>query len=465
MKYQNILLGLLCALSFTACEKDDNGIPDNPTENDVNKWIERTMRDNYLWYQDMPEQGSLDFSADPESFFARLLSDQDGKDLSSSHHYFSSLEKATTTKAIYNDKDSYGFDFATSNLRSGNSTYKIAVVIYVLKNSPAEEAGLKRGDWILGVNGEEGTITNYDMLRSGGSVTFQLAKYDDPTDRLVLTRKTKIGASRSVEDTPFLKDSVYTYGNKRIAYLMYNHFVSGPDGYKDTAYDEYMRQLFVKFKSQGVNEFVLDLRYNGGGQTSSAQLLASLLAPQSILGKTFCEYEFNDKHKKSNNTSPFLSTPEVLAGNLNLGRLFVLTGQTTASASELVINSLIPSIYLGTANIRLIGQQTLGKTVGMNVYDESDTYGWILSPVCFRVYNADHKADYADGFVPNIVIDEFKSSLVDFGQDNEPLLSEAIAEITGQRSVLRSGIRTLPFELTYTPRSNLKDNLIIVQED
>lgn len=463
MKYRNILFSLLCALSFTACEKDDNGIPDNPTEKDVNKWIERTMRDNYLWYEDMPEQRSLDFSDDPETFFAGLLSDQDGKDLSGSHHYFSSLEKSTTTKAIYNDKDSYGFDFATSNLRSGNNTYKIAVIIYVLKNSPAEEAGLKRGDWILGVNGEEGTITNYDMLRSGGSVTLQLAKYDELTDRIVLTRKAKIEASRSVEDTPFLKDSIYTYGSKRIGYLMYNHFASGPDGFKDTAYDEYMRQLFVKFKSQGVNEFVLDVRYNGGGQTSSAQLLASLLAPQAILGKTFCEYRFNGKNQKSNNASPFLNTPEVRAGNLNLKRLFVLTGQTTASASELIINALIP--YLGTGNIRLIGKQTLGKTVGMNVYDESDTYGWILSPVCFWVYNADGKADYTDGFVPNIAIDEFESSLVDFGQANEPLLSEAIAEVTGQRSALRSAIQTFPFEITYTSRSKFKDNLIIVQKD
>lgn len=463
MKYRNLIVGLVCALSLTSCQKDDNGIPDNPTENDVNKWIEQTMRDNYLWYQDMPGQGSLDFNADPEKFFASLLSDKDGKDLSGSHHYFSTLEKATTTKSIFNDNDSYGFDFATSNLKSGNGTYKIAVIIYVLKNSPAEEAGLKRGDWIIGVNGNEGTITNYDILRSGGSVTFQLARYDEPTDQLIFTRKATIGASRSVEDTPFIKDSIYTYGSKRIGYLMYNHFVSGPDGFKDNAYNEYLQQLFAKFKTQGVNEFVLDLRYNGGGQTICAQLLASLLAPQSILGKTFCQFTYNDKNEKKNSSSPFLNTQQVLAGNLNLGRLFILTGQGTASSSELVINSFIP--YLGKENIRLIGAQTLGKTVGMNVYDESDTYGWILSPVSFRIYNANHEANYADGFVPDVAINEFNHSLADFGEVSDPLLGEAIAEITGQRSALRSAANTLPFEITYTPRTGFRDNLISVQGD
>lgn len=462
MKYRNLIVGLVCALSFASCQKDDNGIPDNPTENDVNKWIEGTMRDNYLWYQDMPEQGSLDFNANPEKFFAGLLSDKDGKDLSGSHHYFSYLEKAAVTKAISNDNDSYGFDFATSNLKNGSNTYKTAVVIYVLKNSPAEEAGLKRGDWILGVNGQEGTITNYNQLRNGGSVTFQLARQDGQTDMLIPTHKATIAASRSVQDNPFIKDSIYTYGSKRIGYLMYNHFVSGPDGFKDTAYDEYMRQLFARFKSQGVNEFVLDLRYNGGGQTTCAQLLASLLAPQSILGKTFCQYTYNDKNEKNNSSSPFLNTQQVLAGNLDLKRLFVLTGQTTASASELVINSLIP---YPEVNTRLIGQQTLGKTVGMNVYDESDTYGWILSPVSFRIYNANHEANYANGFAPNVAINEFAQPLLDLGEVNEPLLSEAIAEITGQRSSLRSTATPSPFEITYTPRPSFKNNLLSVQGD
>ena len=322
MNYKYYTIVILGLLAFSACEKDDIDIP--ATDNEVNQWIEQTMRENYLWYSEFPDKSSLDFSLDPESFFKGLLSYKDGKDLPEGHHYFSLLEKATVTKSIYDANNSYGFDFATSNLKDGGSTYKIAIVLYVLKDSPAEEAGLKRGDWILGVNGSLGSIQDYDVLRSGGSVSLQLGKEIGNTKGFVSTRRVTLNASRTVEDTPFLKDSVYTYGNKRIGYLMYNHFASGPDeyDYSDTSYNLYLQQLFEKFKSRNVNEFVLDLRYNGGGLVNCAQLLASLLVRENVLGEPLCIMEYNDKNSNKNETLPLLKTTEVMAGNLNLQRLF-----------------------------------------------------------------------------------------------------------------------------------------------
>ena len=167
------MISVLLAL-LAACEQDDIDTP--ITDNDVNQWIEQTMREHYLWYDEMPDRNVLDFNADPESFFYTLLSDKDGKEREEGHLYFSTLERTTSTKSIYNPNDSYGFDFAISTVRSGSEIYNIAVVLYVLKDSPAEEAGLKRGDWIFGVNGSLGTIHDYDVLRSGGSVSLQLAK-------------------------------------------------------------------------------------------------------------------------------------------------------------------------------------------------------------------------------------------------------------------------------------------------
>ena len=63
---------------------------------------------------------------------------------------------------------------------------------------------------------------------------------------------------------------------------------------------------------------MLDLRYNGGGDVRCAQLLASLLAPESVLGDTFCKLEYNDKNESKNNVIPLLKTSEVRSGNLNL---------------------------------------------------------------------------------------------------------------------------------------------------
>ena len=460
MNYKYYTIVILSLLAFSACEKEDIDIP--ATGNEVNQWIEQTMRENYLWYSEFPDKSSLDFSLDPESFFKGLLSDKDGKDLSEGHHYFSQLEKATVTKSIYDASNSYGFDFATSNLKDGGSTYKIAIVLYVLKDSPAEEAGLKRGDWILGVNGSWGTIQDYDILRSGGSVSLQLGEVQGNGKGIVPTRTVTLNASRTVEDTPFLKDSVYTYGNKRIGYLMYNHFASGPDeyDYSDTSYNLYLQQLFEKFKSRNINEFVLDLRYNGGGLINCAQLLASLLVRESVLGEPLCIMEYNDKNSNKNETLPLLKTTEVMAGNLNLQRLFVLTGSTTASASELIINSL--RSYL---DVRVIGKQTFGKTVGMTIYNESKKYGWILSPVTFHIYNKDREADYEDGFHPDVAIDEFKSDLAEFGDLNDPLLGQAIYEITGQSPLLRSATPRGNREIQYNPPLSYKDNLLLNPKD
>ena len=269
-------------IGLIACEKEETIITDT---DQVNNWIEETMRTNYLWYEELPDKSQLDLSADPETFFNSLLSDKDGKVINGTLHHFSTIEKSTTTKAILDAKDSYGFDFAMTKLQtSSKGTFNIALVIYVLPDSPAAEAGLRRGDWILGVNGELGSITDYDVLRNGEAAKLHLADYDQDKKTFYNARDLSIAASRAVEDTPFLKDSVYQVGGKTVGYLMYNHFSADPDSYKGTAYNEQLTTLFTRFKQQGVNEFILDLRYNGGGLLSCAQLLASLWAPTTARG-------------------------------------------------------------------------------------------------------------------------------------------------------------------------------------
>lgn len=94
-------------------------------------------------------------------------------------------------------------------------------------------------------------------------------------------RTIDIEASRAVEDNPLFYHNVYTRGDKKIGYLVYNHFTSGPNGYSDRTYDEEMKKIFAGFQAQGVNEFVLDLRYNGGGYENSANMLAGLLIPEA----------------------------------------------------------------------------------------------------------------------------------------------------------------------------------------
>ena len=428
-----VVLGTLI-MALLACEKEELHTP--ATDNEVNQWIERTLRDHYLWYDDMPAEGAVDRGSAPEEFFLSLLSDQDGKEQAEGHHYFSTLQRAAT-KSITDENDSYGFDFAIGTLQDNDGTHKIALVLYVLKDSPAERAGLRRGDWIVGVNGSYGTLQDYDQLRSGGSATFQLAEsVEGSATSLRLGREIAIEPSTVVEDIPILKDSIYQVGTRRVGYLMYNHFELG----------------------------LLDLRYNGGGNVLCAQALASFLAPEAALGETFCLMEYNDKHTDKNNAMPLLRTTEILAGNLDLDRLFVLTGSTTASSSELVINTLIP--YFGRQNVRLIGRQTFGKTVGATVYNESERYGWILSPITFRIYNRDHEADYADGFAPDVSINEFAYPLAPLGDPRDPLLGYALAEISGIASpALRATSPSSGPDIRYEPPRSLRDNVLVIHDN
>ena len=435
-------------IGLIACEKEETIITDT---DQVNNWIEETMRTNYLWYEELPDKSQLDLSADPETFFNSLLSDKDGKVINGTLHHFSTIEKSTTTKAILDAKDSYGFDFAMTKLQtSSKGTFNIALVIYVLPDSPAAEAGLRRGDWILGVNGELGSITDYDVLRNGEAAKLHLADYDQDKKTFYNARDLSIAASRAVEDTPFLKDSVYQVGGKTVGYLMYNHFSADPDSYKGTAYNEQLTTLFTRFKQQGVNEFILDLRYNGGGLLSCAQLLASLLAPTTALGDVFCKEVYNDLNQAKNQSVKLLRTTEVLAGNLNLQRLYVLTGPSTASSSELVINGLRP--FMGQEQVRLIGRTTLGKTVGMTIYDQSSKYGWILQPITFYAYNKEGKADYTEGFTPDVEINEYDQPLGSFGTADDPLFAQAMAEITGENSLKAVKTSTIPFTWRETNR-------------
>ena len=172
---------------------------------------------------------------------------------------------------------------------------------------------------------------------------------------------------------------------------------------------------------------------------SCAQLLASFLAPSSALGQVFCKEVYNDLNQAKNQSVKLLRTTEVLAGNLNLQRLYVLTGSSTASSSELVINGLRP--FMGQEQVRLIGRTTLGKTVGMTIYDQSSKYGWIMQPITFYVFNGEDKADYTDGFTPDVEVNEYEQTLGPFGTTDDPLFAQAMAEISG----------TTPFRAALTP--------------
>lgn len=224
--------------------------------------------------------------------------------------------------------------------------------------------------------------------------------------------------------------------DKKIGYLVYNHFTSGPNGYSDRTYDEEMKKIFAGFQAQGVNEFVLDLRYNGGGYENSANMLAGLLIPEASRKKVFAVFSDNKGQSYSND---FCVETKGTAGylKLNSNRIYILTSQSTASSSEVVINSLNPFM-----DVTLIGELTEGKNVGMEM-QKNDKYEWIYWPITLRVTNAVND-DYSAGFKPDIEWNEYDltqnptDALLPLGDPDEFMLGKAISLITGINRSARS---------------------------
>ncbi len=216
-----------------------------------------------------------------------------------------------------------------------------------------------------------------------------------------------------------------------------------------------LNESFREFKNEQVDELVIDLRYNGGGTLLTSALLASLVSGISS-DEIFAELIHNTKRSSRNNTYDFLNEVPVYdkdgnftgtdeLHNLEMNRLYILSSGNTASASETLINGLLPF----GIEVIIIGDITAGKDEGsITVYDapEADfsprndqekslinpTHMRAMQPIIFKIFNRD-KADYPDGLVPHHMIREFEylENLPELGDPEEPLLAVALNHIKG----------------------------------
>ena len=427
-----------------------------------NRWIDEVLEKYYLWNDNLGSVTEKDYFKGEESYLKQRLY---SKALNGKGDSFSYIERkdAAATRVNIDHKSTYGFDFEVMTDPLGTTAHVYARVLYVMPHSPASEAGLERGDWISSINGSALTVNNYNELLNGDGITLTLSEVvlsDDDVQVWVVKNDVTIGASHFVEINPFFLDSIYTIGSKKIAYLVYNQFSTGPyDNSSETEYNQQMQALFAKFKAQGVDEFILDLRYNTGGYLSCAIELSSLLAPASALGKSFCQLKGNGSSYVEDKTYNFSSQ---MANNLNLSRLYVLTSTYTASASEALINCLRP--YMGNSNVILVGEKTFGKPVGMEPFDD-DVHDFIVWPVTYYILNAKGEADYVNGITPDYEISErgIVSHLYPLGDEREALLEKTLSLIAGSTTTTSNieSFKSVPQIIQASLSSKSKPGIII----
>jgi C-terminal processing protease CtpA/Prc len=323
--------------------------------------------------------------------------------------------------------------------------------------SPAEKAGLKRGDIILTINGIQINGTNFSsLIANNETATFGLGEFKNGT--YVLSGKTITATKGVVQNNPIQFSKIIEKGNKKIGYLVYTQFLE--------TFDDQLKQVFGQFKTAGVNELVLDLRTNGGGRISSADLISSLVVKNLNTNNVIHQDEWNATIKAK---YPSVATPTKFsnqANNLNLSRLVVLTSSSTASASELVINSLRP--YM---DVVIVGQNTYGKNVGsITLKDESSParWSWGMQPIVLRTVNSKGESAYGTktGFTPDYLVSDNIYPFKPWGDESETLLKKALEVITGvitpaeasaNRSFRTMNTLVLEQNISDNPADNRKD--------
>ncbi|MGE0798463.1 MAG: S41 family peptidase [Lautropia sp.] len=404
-------------------------------------WVRTYMNDVYLWYREMPEVA-------PELAAYNVTPAEIALD-----NYFQALKTPQLT-ASGKRKDQFSFTYPTAawNALSQSGVvngYGFELVIlaptaprsarvgYLQPGSQAASAGVARGDALLAITVGGRTIDFVSATSTGDLATLNTTLFSPATGSGATFRfRTNGGTIRDVPLTasqvatqPVLYQAVLTQGAAKVGYLVFNDFVLPGEGQLKTA--------FQSFESQGLDDLVLDLRYNGGGYVFMASQLAYMIAPPSRTGgRVFERYQFNDKRtadsRDPNNSIGFLSVSSGIAGsgttrdsrlpNLNLSRVFVLTSASTCSASESVINGLRGV----DVEVVLIGGRTCGKPYG---FVARDNCGLSYFPIEFQGVNDRGVGDFADGFAPACAVaDDFDAAL---GSSDEDMLAAALAYRTG----------------------------------
>lgn len=424
------IFGTVFLTSLVSCGEDR--WPEYYPETGRDLWIDSVMRQDYLWYEDMPSIAPGDYFLEPDAFLEKVRSPKDKG--------FSTIDTLDNEAVL-----TYGFDYMLYKVLANDTAYN-ALVTYVIPGSPAAGAGLERGNWIMMVDDDYITRRNEEILTQGAAQTLTLGKYavvqdEEGKDIGVIQSigNVTIPAARPVTDNPVHKTEILGIEgtDKTVGYLMYNHFTAGPTAGSE-AYNDELRAFSQQCKQGGVNEFVLDLRYNTGGAMECAQLLCTMLAPEAQMNNGLAILKYNDKQVGKNRELAL--DPALLQGgaNLNLSRVYILATGETAAASEMVINCLKP--YM---EVVLIGATTRGENVATEAFTTTQ-FGWVFRPVVCEVFNSKDESNYTNGFVPAYAVNETAELqwFLPFGNPDEALLNVALNLMVGNAPATRTETRT-----------------------
>lgn len=426
--YISLLLVFFAACKKTVDTTNSNNISSNTgsttSDSAANVFIHTAMKDYYLWADQMPSLASTAIKLKPIDYFYTLLYGYDTIDR------FSWMDTSATnlTNQLNGINTVLGIKY--SAFYADNTQNNVVFALsYVLKGSAAEAAGLKRGDFIYKVDGKQITVSNYQSILQNQTLSIELANYVNGV--FTGMGKTISITKTTLQTNPILKDTVVEWGGRKVGYLTYLQFL--------TSFDDSLRAVFNRFKNYkltGIDELVLDLRFNGGGYVTSSDLLTSLIVKDlpSKVGTVMNKKVYNNSYtaalkKEANSDQYFFTNFKSESANLGkLNRVFILTSPGTASASELVINNLKPFM-----EVILIGEHTYGKNVGsFTITDSKQRWSFGLQPITFKTVNSKDESNYGtvNGFTPDYTLKDNVIPFKPFGDPTETYFGKALSIIS-----------------------------------
>lgn len=396
----------------------------------LNKYMHERLIKEYLWADEYAKL-NVNTEISYDKFLYTHLTQlgetniEDGgyyRDYSSSRgerYIYSYISEITSTKSTVMTKA--GELLTTKNLGIGplfasvfesGTDYIGLTVGYVYPGSPAEEAGLRRGDTIYQIGKNRITRNNYQSYMQelfytpSGTYSISFARYE--------VNEAEEKYDLNLNNTIEIKTGEYGYNPVIFAAIMTNSNIEddGSDttppfniGYMvtesfDSSAQEVLEYQIKQFIDAGITELILDLRFNVGGEVQQSRYLASSIVGRDYDDKHFFKAEFNDgtveawKFKSGPSESDKLGQ----APSMGLKRLWVIMSENTASASELIIHGLRGVDF----PVTLIGSRSEGKNVGMVVTQEVyNGRRFEFAPITYRGLNARDERAPADGFEPD----------------------------------------------------------------
>ena len=336
-----------------------------------------------------------------------------------------------------------------------SETEVIGVVRLVLPNSEADNNNLQRGDIFYAIDDNPLTENNFIDLLNQDSYTLNLGTYNDQgtpetSDDTIDPGSENVTISKvPYTENPVFRTEIINVDGENVGYLMYNGFTAN--------FNDQLNNAFGEFQSNNVQHLIIDLRYNPGGSVNTSVLLGSMVTGQ-FNGQVATKLVYNSDLQSFNSTFNF--TDEIdentALNSLNLDKVYVITTGRSASASEGLINNL--SAYIDVVQV---GTTTTGKSqASITIYDSEDfqrdganpNHTYAMQPLVAIGVNKFDQVIPSSGLVPTAGL-ELEENPFDYGvlgDENEPLLAAALADIGGSGRSFYSNL----FEINIIGDSN-----------